>query len=228
MTQIFDAEGNKIPVSVIEVGPCYVLSLIDLPGNGRKKVQLGFGEIKESRANKPRLGLFKKLGVPPLRILREVESSDNKDYKIGQTIKADIFRPGDFVDVIGVSKGKGFQGGMKRWHWAGGPGSHGSMHHRRVGSISASSDPSRVFRGKHMPGHMGNARVTTQGLRVMQVDAENNLLLLKGAVPGHNNAYLIVNRSLKKAYKSFEEKVTVVEKKKNPMKQSKAKAGSKK
>lgn len=220
MTQIFDNEGNVIPVTAIEVGPCYVLGLKEKP----MKVVLGFEPVKESSLNKPRAGYFKKLGVAHLRKVQEFSSTDNKDYTVGQELKADFFKAGDFVDVSGVSIGKGFQGGMKRWNWSGGPAAHGSMHHRRVGSIGASSDPSRVYRGQHMPGHMGMDNVTTQNLRVMTVDVENNLILIKGAVPGHKNGYLKVNKALKKAFRSLDEKREVVESKKNPMKQSKAAA----
>ncbi len=224
MTQVFDHEGNVIPVTVIEAGPCPVVKLIDSP---RLKVAVGFQPVKESRLNRPQLGFFKKTGVSPARVIREFLSTDNKDYKIGQEIKVDLFKPGDFVDVTGTSIGKGFQGGMKRWHWSGGPAAHGSMHHRRVGSIGASSDPSRVLKGTHMPGHMGARRVTVEGLRVIQVDPQNNLLVLKGAVPGGNHAILTIRRSRKKAFKSLEEKKAGADVKQNPMKQSKAKATGK-
>jgi len=220
MTQIFDTEGNVIPVTAVEVGPCFVLAVKDNP----KKVLLGFEPVKESRLNKPEAGFFKKLGLTPLRKIEEVASTDNKDYTVGVEIKADFFKPGDFVDVIGTTIGKGFQGGMKRWNWSGGPAAHGSMHHRRVGSIGASSDPSRVYRGQHMPGHMGMDRQTTQNLRVLHVDVEKNIILVKGAVPGHKNGYVTVNKALKKAFRSLEEKRESVAVKRNPMKQSKAAA----
>ena len=220
MTQIFDGEGNIIPVTAIEVGPCYVLQLKENP----LKVVLGFDAAKESAFNKPRAGVFKKLGMTPLRKVQEVKSTDNKDYTVGQEIKTDFFQAGDFVNVSGTTIGKGFQGGMKRWNWGGGPAAHGSMHHRRVGSIGSSSDPSRVYRGQHMPGHMGMDKMTTQNLRVMNVDVENNMILVKGAVPGHKNGYLLVNKSLKKAFRAIDEKREVVVSKRNPMKQSKAAA----
>lgn len=223
MTQIFDNEGNVIPVTVVTTGPCYVLALKDSP----LKVTLGFDAAKEARLNKPESGYFKKIGVAPLRFIREVNSTDNKDYKVGQEIKADFFKAGDFVAVTGTSLGKGFQGGMKRWNWTGGPKSHGSMTHRRVGSIGSSSDPSRVWKGHHMPGHMGNARVTIQNLRVIQVDPDNNLLLIKGAVPGGKNSYLIINRSTRKAFQALDQKKAVAKKSRNPMKQSKSKAKGK-
>ena len=228
MTRIFDKEGNIVPVSVIEAGPCSILGLIEgANGSTQKKVKLGFDPIKETRLKKPELGFLKKIGVTPIRYIREFESTDNKDYQVGQQVKADIFRPGDFVDVIGISKGKGFQGGMRRWNWDGGPKTHGSMHHRRVGAISSNTTPGRTYRGKTMPGHMGDARVTTQGLRVMEIDIENNLVLIKGAVPGGKNALLMINRSKKRAFQPLGEKIVSEAKKRNPMKQSKAKVKGK-
>ncbi len=225
MTRIFDQEGNIIPVTVVEAGPCPVLGLKETP---KKKVMLGFLPAVESRINKPKSGFFKKIGVAPVKVIREFESQDNSSYKIGQDLKVDMFKAGDFVDVSSVSKGKGFQGGMKRWHWAGGPAAHGSMHHRRVGSIGSSAWPSRTIKGKHMPGHMGDQRVTTQGLRVMEVDLENNLLSLKGSVPGGKNCIVEINRSLKKEYQSLADKPARAAVKRNPMKQSKSKAKGKK
>lgn len=221
MTQIFDTEGNIIPVTVVEAGPCTILGFKDKPS----KVVLGFQQTKENRLQKPVLGFFKKAGVNPLRHIKEFKSTDNKDYKIGQELKADFFQAGDFVDVTGTSIGKGFQGGMVRWNWNGGPAAHGSMHHRRVGSIGSSSDPSRVYKGQHMPGHMGMDTVTVQSLRVMRVDADNNLILVKGCVPGSKNGLLYINKSFKKAFRSLDEKRETVAVKRNPMKQSKAAAG---
>ncbi len=224
MMHIYDKDGNVLPVTAVEVGPCYVLDLIEKP----QKVLIGYEEIKESRVNKPQSGFYKKVGVSPLRMMKEVASSDNKDYKVGQEIKADFFQAGDFVDVTGTSIGKGFQGGMKRHNWSGGPAGHGSMHHRRVGSIGASADPSRVFKGTPMPGQMGNEKVTVQSLRVMVVDIEKNLILVKGAVPGSKNGYVTVMKSRKKAFRSLDEKKEVHLSKRNPMKQSKAKVKGKK
>jgi len=223
MTQIFDSDGNVIPVTAVEAGPCLVLELKDSP----LKVKLGFDPAKESRINKPKQGFFKKIGVSPLRFIKELQSTDNKDYKVGQEIRADFFKAGDFVDVTGISIGKGFQGGMKRWNWTGGPRTHGSMSHRRPGSIGSNTDPGRVWKGHHMPGHMGTAQVTIQNLRVIEVDAENNILLIKGAVPGGKNSYITINRSFKKKFQPLEEKKAVVKTKRNPMKQSRAKAKGK-
>ncbi len=221
MTQIFDGEGNIIPVTVVEAGPCTILGLKEKPS----KVVLGFQQAKENRLHKPVLGFLKKVGSGPLKHIKEFKSSDNKEYKVGQELKADFFQAGDFVDVTGTSIGKGFQGGMVRWNWNGGPAAHGSMHHRRVGSIGSSSDPSRVYKGQHMPGHMGSETVTVQSLRVMRVDADNNLILVKGCVPGSKNGLLYINKSFKKAFASLDEKKEVVAVKRNPMKQSKATAG---
>ena len=222
MTQVFDKDGNSIPVTAIVAGPCYVLGLMESP----LKVKLGFQSVKELRVKKPQLGFFKKISVNPVRVVKEFESTDNKDYTVGQTLNVDIFKPGDFVNVTGISVGKGFQGGMKRWNWAGGPGKHGSMHHRRVGSIGASADPSRVYVGQHMPGRMGGYTVTVLGLRVIKVDVENNLILVKGAIPGQRHAVVYINRSNKKAYKSLNEQKAVSVGKQNPMKQSKKAAGA--
>ena len=223
MTQIFDKDGNIVPVTALEVGPCYVLGLKDVP----KKVVIGFDEIRESRCNKPRLGYFKKANVPALKTVQEFKSTDNATYQVGQKILADFFRPGDYVTVIGTSIGKGFQGGMKRHNWSGGGAGHGSMHHRRIGSVGANTFPGRILRGKTMAGHMGDANVTVQNLRVMQVDAENNMILVKGAVPGCKNGLLSIERSVKKAYLSLDEKKEVVIHKRNPMKQAKAAAKGK-
>ncbi len=224
MTQIFDKEGNIIPVTLIETGPCKIVELLDSP----LKVKVGFDETKESRVTKPLRGMYKKAGVNPMRICKEFFSSDNKDYTIGQEIKADLFKPGDYVDISGKSIGKGFQGGMKRWGWSGGPAGHGSRHHRRVGSIGACADPSKTNRGRHMPGQMGATNVTVQGLRVMDVNSEKNIILVKGAVPGCVNAIVTLNLSKKKKFKALDEKKKVVVHKVNPMKQSKAKAGASK
>ena len=220
MTQIFDNEGNITPVTVVEAGPCTVLGLKENPN----KIVLGYQPVKENRLKRPVAGFFKKIGVTPLKRISEFTSTDNKEYKIGQEIKADFFQPGDYVDVTGTSIGKGFQGGMVRWNWRGGPGAHGSMHHRRIGSNSSSSDPSRTYKGKHMPGHMGMDRVTVQGLRVMRVEMDQNLILIKGCVPGSKNGLLVINKSRKKAHRSLDDKKEVVEIKRNPMKQSKAAA----
>ena len=220
MTQIFDRDGNAIPVTAVEAGPCTVLEVHDSP----VKVKIGFDSIKESRTTKARAGYFKKLKLEPFRITKEFRSADNPPYKVGQKVRADVFKAGDYVDVTGTSIGKGFSGGMKRHGWGGGPGGHGSMHHRRVGSIGASAYPAKVVKGFPMPGQLGNKQVTTQGLRVMDIDVDNNVILLKGSIPGSKNGIIAINRSRKKEWKDLNEVKAVVQHKVNPMKQSKGKA----
>jgi len=192
MTQVFSEDGRRVTVTVIEAGPCPVLSIKE------KSVQLAFDEIKETKANKPALGLFKKIGITPRRFIKEIPRELTKEYKVGEELKVDLFKAGDYVDVTGISIGKGFQGGMKRWGWHGGPKTHGSTSHRRVGSIGSSTTPGRVWKGHHMPGHMGAERVTMQNLKVVKSDAEKNLLLVEGAVPGHKNSYLEIKQAKKR------------------------------
>lgn len=223
MTQIFDKMGAVVPVTVLQVGPCKILELKDDP----KKVKIGFEAAVASRVNKPLTGYFKKLNIEPMKTIKEISSTDNSSYQVGQELKADFFKPGDFVDVTGISIGKGFQGGMKRWHWKGGPAGHGSNHKRRVGSIGSSSWPSRVYRGRTMPGHMGDDQVTTQNLRVMEVIIDDNIVLVKGSVPGGVRSTLVICKSKKKAFRALDEEKVVVAHKVNPMKQSKAKAKGK-
>jgi large subunit ribosomal protein L3 len=192
MTQIFREDGSVCPVTVLEAGPCLIMALTD------KNVKVGYGDVKENKVKKPQREEFKKLNLSVKRHIRELRIKDRENFKVGDEIKVDIFQDGDFVDVCGVSIGKGFQGGMKRWHWMGTPETHGSTSHRRVGSIGASSDPSRVVKGKSMPGHMGCDRVTVQNLKVVKVDLANNILVVKGAVPGPKNTILEIRKSIKK------------------------------
>lgn len=192
MTQIFSEDGQQIGVTVVQAGPCAVLAVKS------KNIQLGFDSISDKRLKRPASGFFKKLNIPARKFVRELIKDPAREYKVGEELKVDLFKAGDFVDVTGTSLGKGFQGGMKRWHWKGGPRTHGSTSHRRVGSIGSTTTPGRVWRGHHLPGHMGNDRVTTQNLRVVKVDEQNNLLLIKGAVPGNKNGYLIIKKAKKK------------------------------
>jgi len=192
MTSIFADDGTVANVTVIEAGPCAVLSVKE------KNIQLGFDAAAEKGMKKPQTGYFKKLNIGPRKFVKEISKDPSKEYKVGEELKVDLFKPGDFVDVSGVSIGKGFQGGMKRWHWHGGPRTHGSMSHRRIGSIGSTTTPGRVWKGHHLPGHMGAIRVTVQNLKVVQVMADQNLLLVKGAVPGHKNSYLVVKKAVKK------------------------------
>ncbi len=201
MTQIFLADGRLMPVTVVQAGPCTVTQVKTEKSDGYEAVQVGFGELAEARAkklkNKPELGHFEKAGVPAKRYLREFRLSDISSFKVGDEIKADVFAEGDKVDVVGTSKGHGFTGVVQRWNQHTGPMAHGSKYHRGVGSMSANSDPSRVFKNKHMPGQYGGERVTVQNLEVVKVDAERNLLMIKGAVPGANGALVIVRNSVK-------------------------------
>ena len=220
MTQIYNQEGGVIPVTVIEAGPCPILQIKTIDKEGYSAVQIGFEERKENRTIKPLLGVFKKANVKPQHYIREFRVDKPEEYKVGQQVLVDIFQPSDCIDVIGVSIGKGFQGGVKRFHWAGGPKSHGSMHHRAPGSIGASSDPSRSYKGQRLPGRMGNVQVTVQNLEVVSIDKDNNLLVVKGAVPGPNGKLLVIRRG-KKKIKFMPKKKPVVKKKKEESKAKK-------
>ena len=198
MTQIFVEDGRVVPVTVIKTGPCVVVQKKIREKDGYDAVQLGLVEfVRPGRLKKPRAGHFKKAGVPPCRILREFGFDDKEEpLKIGDQILAkQVFNPEDRVDVLGISKGRGFAGLVKRHHFAGGAATHGSMFHRAPGSIGASAFPSRVLPGMKAAGHMGSAQVTVQGLSVMRVQEEENLLLVRGAVPGRNGGYVIVRKA---------------------------------
>lgn len=195
MTQTYDADGNAFPVTVIKAGPCTVVQKKIREKDGYAAIQLGLVETKPlKRPNKPRAGHFKKAGIPPVRILREFRFSGETEIKEGDQVFVDIFQVGERVHVTGTSKGKGFQGVVKRWGFRGGRASHGSMFHRAPGSIGASSFPSRVTKGKKMGGHMGQDRVTVRNLTVLGTDRENHLLLVKGAVPGPQGGYLLIRK----------------------------------
>ena len=194
MTQVYD-ESILEPVTVIEAGPCRVVAIKTKERDGYEAVQLSFGDVKDRKLTRAELGHLKKQQAPASRVLREFPKVG--DIAIGQTVKVDIFKKGDWVDVVGVSKGKGFQGVMKRHNYSGGPESHGSMFHRAPGSIGASSYPSRVWKNKALPGHMGDERVTVQRLKVIDARPEENLLFVRGAVPGGQNGLLIVRKSKK-------------------------------
>ena len=201
MTQVFTPDGRLIPVTVIQAGPCPVVQKKTVETDGYEAVQVGFDEIPENRVkklvNKPEAGHFKKAGVAPCRKLREFRFEDAASYEVGQVIKCDVFAEGDKVDISGISKGHGYTGAIQRWNQHTGPMAHGSKYHRGVGSLSANSDPSHVFKNKHMSGHYGVEKVTIQNLSVVRVDAERNLLLVRGAVPGPNGGTLIVREAVK-------------------------------
>jgi large subunit ribosomal protein L3 len=201
MTQIFLADGRLMPVTVVQAGPCTITQIKTRKSDGYEAVQVGFGELAQERAkklkNKPELGHFEKAGVPATRHLRELRLSDISSYKLGDQIRCDVFAEGDKVDVVGTSKGHGFTGVIRRWNQSKGPMSHGSKYHRGVGSMGANSDPSRVFKNKHMAGQYGGERVTVQNLEVIRVDAERDLLMIKGAVPGANGSLVMVRDAVK-------------------------------
>jgi large subunit ribosomal protein L3 len=196
MTQIFDGDGKVIPVTVIEAGPCTVVQIKNMDNDGYEAVQLGFGEVKEKKLVRPKKGHFKKANVAPVKYLREFRLEEITN-NVGDIIKADIFENGEIIDVTGTTKGKGFQGVIKRHGQSRGPMSHGSMYHRRPGSMGATSTPGRVFKGKKLPGRMGSDTVTIQNLEVVRVDLDKNVLLVKGSVPGSKGTILKIKNAVK-------------------------------
>ena len=197
MTQVFGADGVVAPVTVLRAGPCVVAQVKTAGTDGYESAQLGFVDTRPTKENKPSQGHFKKAGVPATRVRREVRLKAGGDpVKAGDQVNVSMFADGERVDVIGTSRGKGFQGVVKRHHFAGGRMSHGSMFHRAPGSIGASSYPSRVVKGMRMGGHMGNKQITVRNLKVIRVDAENNLLLLEGSVPGGPNAVVVIRKAI--------------------------------
>jgi len=197
MTQIFDETGKVIPVTVIEAGPCVVAQVKTVETDGYDAIQLGFGDVKENKVNKPVKGHYAKGSVTPKKHLREFRIDSVESYKVGDEVKADTFVAGDKIDVQGTSKGKGFQGVIKRHGQSRGPMGHGSMYHRRPGSMGATSTPGRVFKGKKLPGHMGVQTITIQNLDVVRVDMDKNVILVKGSVPGVKGAILKIKTSVK-------------------------------
>ena len=221
MTHVYDPYGRRLTVTAVQAGPCTVVGLREPSRHGYRAVQVGFETIKESKLTKPERGQFKQAGTGPFRYVREFRMSGepaaapavaeekaqeghkeeepaNGALKIGQQLTVELFKEYELVDVSGISIGKGFQGGMKRWHWKGGGASHGSTSHRRPGSIGSTTTPGRVWRGHHLPGHMGDDRVTIQNVRVVGVDPANHLLLIEGAVPGADEGLVIVTKSRKR------------------------------
>jgi large subunit ribosomal protein L3 len=221
MTQYINKEGSLVPATALIAGPCLVTDVKTQEKHGYKAVQIGFGDVKEKHVSAPVRGQLVKKKLALKRWLKEVRLSPEENYELGQEIKADVFKPGDLVDIQGTSIGKGFAGGMKRWHWRGGPGAHGSMFHRRIGSAGASSFPSRTWPGHRMPGHLGNVRKTVQNLEVLKVDAEKNLILIKGSVPGNPEGFLFIRRSLKMPGGVKPKAVMKKSEKKDPLKASK-------
>lgn len=197
MTRIYDEAGTFIPVTVIQAGPCPILQIKSKEKDGYSALQVGFDPKPERNVTRPLMGHFKRAGVSPLRVVREFRIEDLDGFTIGQALDLSLFESGEKVDVTGVSKGRGFAGFQKRVHSSRGPETHGSMYHRRSGSMGASADPSHVYRGKAAAGHMGAARATAQALTVVKVDKDRNLLLVRGSIPGHNNGYVIIRKSVK-------------------------------
>ncbi|MDF2540995.1 MAG: ribosomal protein [Herbinix sp.] len=197
MTQVFGENGVLIPVTVLQAGPLYVTQVKTVENDGYAAVQVGFGDIRDTLVNKPRKGHFAKAGVANKRHLKELRFANSTDYKVGQEIKADIFTVGDKIDATAKSKGKGFQGAIKRHGLSRGPMAHGSKYHRHAGSNGPATTPGRVFKGKHMPGQMGNVKVTVQNLEIVRIDADKNLILVKGAVPGPKKSVVMLKETVK-------------------------------
>lgn len=197
MTQIFNEAGKVVPVTVIAAGPCVVLQKKTVETDGYNSIKVGFDDIREKLVNKPMKGQFTKVNSKLKRFVKELRLEDISGYEVGSEFRADVFNVGEKVDITGTSKGKGFQGVIKRWHSHRGPETHGSKFHRAVGSMGGSSDPSRTFKGKKLPGHMGFKKSTMQNLEVVRVDAERNLILVKGAVPGPKKGLVIIKDSVK-------------------------------
>ncbi|MFV0520458.1 MAG: 50S ribosomal protein L3 [Lachnospirales bacterium] len=197
MTQVFDETGILIPVSVLEAGPCVVVQKKTVETDGYDAIQVGFQETKEKLLNKPAKGHLAKAGVENLKVLKELRLEDISSFEVGSKILADVFEAGDKIDVTGTSKGKGYQGAIKRHGFTRGPMSHGSKYHRGLGSLSSGTTPGKVKKGKKMPGHMGNVQITTQNLEIVRADAEKNLILVKGSVPGPKGSILVIKNAVK-------------------------------
>lgn len=198
MTQVFNEEGQLVPVTVVEAGPCKVVQVKSVETDGYNSIQLGYGQIKEKKVTKPLKGHFDKNELEYKKVLKEFRVADASQYQVGQDVNADVFENGDKIDVTGTSKGKGFQGVIKRHNQTRGPMEHGSKYHRSPGSMGSSATPSRVLKGKKLPGQMGSVQVTVQNLEIVKVDAERNLLLVKGAVPGIRGSLITIKETVKK------------------------------
>ena len=197
MTQIFNEDGTLTPVTVLQAGPCAVTQIKTVENDGYEAVQVGFVDTREKLVNKPQKGHFDKAGVAYKKFVRELKLENAAEYALAPEIKADIFAAGDKIDATAVSKGKGFQGAIKRHNQSRGPMAHGSKYHRHAGSNGSATTPGRVFKGKKMPGHMGNVRVTVQNLEIVKIDVENNVILVKGAVPGPKKSLVMIKETVK-------------------------------
>ena len=228
MTQLFNEHGRVVAVTVLQAGPCAVTQVKEPKTDGYRAVQVGFEPIKVAKLTKALQGHFKKSGAGPFRYLREFRLTNGDAYTVGQPLTVELFQEGELVDVTGTSIGKGFQGGVKRWHWKGGPATHGSTSHRAPGSIGSTTFPGRVIKGHHLPGHMGDDRVTIQNLRIMKVDAQANLLVIEGALPGPEQRLVLVEKSVKRpgaivAAKKIQDTIVAEEEEKKPAKSAKKK-----
>ena len=235
MTHVYDEHGRRLAVTAIQAGPCTILQIREPKRHGYHAIQLGFEPVKESALTKPELGQFKKAGYGPFRHVREIRLRNGAaptqepanaagEWAIGQQLTVELFQQHELVDVTGISIGKGFQGGMKRWHWRGGSATHGSMSHRAPGSIGSTTTPGRVWRGHHLPGHMGLDRVTVQNVRVARLDAQHHLLLVEGSVPGAEQGLVFVTKSQKRpgVIRKPQELQTIIEEDENLSKTAKA------
>jgi large subunit ribosomal protein L3 len=194
MTQLFDEKGRVIPCTIVKLGPCYVVQKKIKEKDGYWALQLGFEEKK--KGNKPMMGHFKKANLPVMRYLKEFKVENVDQFEVGQELKIkDVFKEGDLVDVTGWTKGRGFAGGMKRWGWSGGPASHGSQSHRRIGSLGSGTDPGRPWKGRTLPGHYGCERITVKNLKIIKIDEKNCLVYISGAIPGYRNSLVIVKKA---------------------------------
>lgn len=202
MTRIYDERGTVIPVTVLQAGPCPIVQIKSADKDGYAAVQVGYEPIKEDRANKPMAGHFKRAGVSPTRLVREFRTEKLDGFEVGKELDIELFEIGEQVDITGVSKGRGFAGSIKRHNQSRGPESHGSHYHRAPGSMGMSADPAHVHKGKKLPGRYGGKRITAQNLTVIKIDKENNLLVVKGSVPGHINSYIQIRKSVKAAHKA--------------------------
>jgi len=221
MTQVLNSSGHFVAATVLEAGPCVVTALKDAKNHGYKSAQIGYAEGNVKRIGNALKTFFEKGKIPVKRWLREVRLTEQENFEVGQEIKVDIFKPGDLLDIQGTTMGRGFAGGMKRWDWRGGAGSHGSMHHRRIGSAGSNTYPGRTWPGQKMAGHMGNATCTVQNLEVLKVDASKNMIVVRGAVPGKGESLLYIRRSLKQPAGVKPKVAQAVKKEKNPLKASK-------
>jgi large subunit ribosomal protein L3 len=205
MTRLFLENGQQIPLTAVEVGPCPIVQIKTEKKEGYNALQIGFQSVKEKNQTKPRLGHFEKAEIDPCRILREIRVDSTEEYKVGQVLDTTGFEEGDRIDVTAKSKGHGFQGGMKRHNWGGGRKTHGSMFHRAIGAVSAGTGQGRIFKGKNLPGHMGHVNKTIQNIEIVKIDRENNILYIRGGLPGPNGGVVFIKQTTKNQFNKAKE-----------------------